>query len=71
MIDTSKFHAALESVWKMFPAEIVNMPQFQETVEQIVDVAIDLYNSMEEQRTYKEILEGIADDLKKGLHIDE
>lgn len=71
MIDVDKFHMALGNVWKMFPAEIAGMPRFQETVEQVVDVAITLYNSMEEQRTYKEILEDLASDLKKGLHIYE
>ena len=71
MIDTKRFHDALGNVWKMFPAEIVGMSNFQETVEQIVNVAIDLYNSQEEQRTYKEILGDIVDDLKKGLCIDE
>ena len=69
MIDVDKFHIALENVWKMFPEEIVGMPKFQETVTEITDVAISLYNSMEEQRTYKEILTSIADDLKKDLGV--
>lgn len=71
MIDTNKFHLALGNVWKMFPTEITGMPKFQETVKQVVDVAITLYNNMEEQRTYKEILEDLASDLKKGLRIGE
>ena len=69
MIDIDKFHIALENVWKMFPEEIVGMPKFRETVTEITDVAISLYNSMEEQRTYKEILTSIADDLKKDLGV--
>ena len=69
MIDVDKFHKALENVWKMFPEKIVGMPKFQETVTEITDVAISLYNSMEEQRTYKEILTSIADDLKKDLGV--
>ena len=69
MLDIDKFHIALENVWKMFPEEIVGMPKFQETVTEITDVAISLYNSMEEQRTYKEILTSIADDLKKDLGV--
>ena len=69
MIDIDKFHIALENVWKMFPEEIVGMPKFRETVTEITDVAISLYNSMDEQRTYKEILTSIADDLKKDLGV--
>ena len=69
MIDIDKFHIALENVWKMFPEEIVGMPKFRGTVTEITDVAISLYNSMEEQRTYKEILTSIADDLKKDLGV--
>ena len=71
MIDIDKFRIALENVWKMFPEEIVGMPKFQETVIEITDVAISLYNSMEEQRTYKEILTSIADDLKKDLGVSD
>ena len=71
MIDIDKFHVALENVWKMFPEEIVDMPKFRETVTEITDVAISLYNSMEEQRTYKEILTSIADDLKKDLGVQD
>ena len=71
MIDIDKFHIALENVWKMFPEEIVGMSKFQETVTEITDVAISLYNSMEEQRTYKEILTSIADDLKKDLGVQD
>ena len=71
MIDIDKFHIALENVWKMFPEEIVGMPKFQGTVTEITDVAISLYNSMEEQRTYKEILTSIADDLKKDLGVQD
>ena len=69
MIDIDKFHRALENVWKMFPEEIVGMPKFQETVTEITDVAISLYNSMEEKITYKEILKSIADDLKEDLGV--
>ena len=69
MIDIDKFHIALENVWKMFPEEIAGMPKSQETVTEITDVAISLYNSMEEQKTYKEILTSIADDLKKDLGV--
>ena len=71
MIDIDKFHIALENVWKMFPEEIVGMPKFRETVTEITDVAVSLYNSMEEQRTYKEILTSIADDLKKDLGVQD
>ncbi len=71
MIDIDKFHIALDNVWKMFPEEIVGMPKFQGIVTEITDVAISLYNSMEEQRTYKEILTSIADDLKKDLGVQD
>ena len=71
MIDINKFHDALGNVWKMFPQNIVNMNGFQDTVRQIADLAVDLYNAQEDQRTYKEMLEDIASDLKKEWKVED